>query len=80
MVDIPPRCCDSDGVNVPGSGTPIRDILLPDSDRTALIQVIVIFTATMVATFFVRRERALALLALGIGSVILGIMGLRTLH
>jgi hypothetical protein len=67
-------------VSVLGSDTPIRDILLPSSDKTALIQVIVIFAATLLATYLVRREKALVLLVLGIGSVILGIMGLRTLH
>ena len=28
-----------------GSDTPIRDVLLPDSDRTALIQVVVVIVA-----------------------------------
>ncbi|MDJ0768241.1 MAG: hypothetical protein QNJ12_05580 [Ilumatobacter sp.] len=62
------------------SDTPIRDVLLPSSDRTALIQAIVVLAATLITTFLVRKERALVLLVLGVGSVLLGIMGLRTLH
>ena len=60
--------------------TPIRDILLPHSDRTALIQVLVVLTIVVVATWLVRRERALMQLVLGIGAVVLGLMAMRTLH
>ena len=60
--------------------TPIRDVLLPHSERTALIQVIVVAIATAVAVYLARRERALVQLALGVGLTLLGLMGLRTLH
>ena len=60
--------------------TPIRDILLPHSDRTALIQVIVVATLVVAATWLVRRERALVQLVLGLGAVLLGLMAMRTLH
>ncbi len=60
--------------------TPIRDILLPHSDRTALIQVIVVLAVTVAATWAVRRERALVQLVIGIGAVVLGLMAIRTLH
>ena len=62
------------------SDTPIRDVLLPHSDRTALIQVVVVVAATVGAVALVRRERALVLLVIGLGTVLLGLMGLRTLH
>ena len=60
--------------------TPIRDILLPHSDQTALIQVIVVATIVVAATWLVRRERALVQLVLGLGAVLLGLMAMRTLH
>ena len=62
------------------SDTPIRDILLPHSERTALMQVIVVLAITIVATYLVRRERALVQLVIGIGAVLLGLMAMRTLH
>jgi hypothetical protein len=62
------------------SDTPIRDILLPHSDRTALIQVMVVVVIVVVATWAVRRERALVHLVLGLGAVVLGLMAMRTLH
>ena len=60
--------------------TPIRDILLPHSDRTALIQVIVVIAIVAGATWMVRRERALVQLVLGLGAVLLGLTAMRTLH
>jgi len=62
------------------SSTPIRDVLLPSSDRTALIQVIVVIAATALITYLVRRERSLVLLSVGVGMCVLGFMALRTLH
>jgi hypothetical protein len=61
-------------------GTPIRDVLLPHSDRTALIQVVVVGAVIAAAAWSVRRERALVLLVLGVGAVVLGLMAMRTLH
>ena len=60
--------------------TPIRDILLPHSERTALIQVIVVALVTAIGVYLVRREKALVQLVLGLGLTVLGLMGLRTLH
>jgi len=60
--------------------TPIRDVLLPGADRTALLQVIVVVGTTIGVTFLVRRERALVLLSVGCGMFVLGLMALRTLH
>ena len=57
-----------------------RDILLPGSDRVALIQVLVMLAITIVATYLVRRERALMTFTIGLGMTILGLMALRTLH
>ena len=76
MVDVPPRHRRPHGL-IAGI---IRDILLPHSDRVALIQVIVVLTITIVATYLVRRERALMTLTIGLGMTILGLMALRTLH
>ena len=61
-------------------GGPIADIVLPASQRTALIQVIVVLAATIAVTYLVRRERSLVLLVVGIGTVLLALMSLRTAH
>ncbi len=58
----------------------MADILLPATDRAALLQVVVAVVAVSAATLLVRRERALVLLTLGIGTVVLGLMAMRTLH
>lgn len=58
----------------------MRDILLPATDREALIQLIVVLVAMVVVTSLVRRERALVLLSIGFFLVVLGLMGMRTLH
>ncbi len=60
------------------SASPIRDVLLPGSDRAALVQAIVVVAVTL--TLLVRRERSLVLLAVGSGTFLLGVMALRTLH
>ena len=62
------------------SNTPIRDVLLPHSDRTALIQVVVVVALVAAETLLVRRERALVQLVFGVGAVVLGLMAMRTLH
>lgn len=76
MVDVPNRHRGAHGL----SSTPVRDVLLPGSDRTALIQVIVVIAATVAITYLVRRERSLMLLSIGVGMCALGLMALRTLH
>ena len=58
----------------------MRDILLPATDQAALVQVIVVLIAMAVVTTVVRRERALVLLSIGFFLVVLGLMGMRTLH
>lgn len=58
----------------------MRDVLLPATDRAALVQVIVVLIAMAVVTIVVRRERALVLLSIGFFLVVLGLMGMRTLH
>ena len=62
------------------SATPVRDILFPHSDRTALVQAIVVVALIAVGTYLVRRERAVVQLVLGVGAVVLGLMAMRTLH
>lgn len=76
MVDVPFRHRGAHRL----SSTPVRDILLPSSDRTALIQVLVVISITLVATYLVRREKALVLFTVGLGMTVLGLMALRTLH
>ena len=58
----------------------VRDILLPRSDRAALIQVLIVLAIIIVATYLARRERALMTLTIGLGMTILGLMAVRTLH
>lgn len=67
-------------MNLADADTPIRDILLPRTDQAVVIQFVVVAVLLVVAVVAVRRERALVLLVLGIGSVVLSIMGLRTVH
>lgn len=62
------------------SSTPIRDVLLPASDRTAAVQVVVVIVLAAGATWLVRRERALVLLTVGAALFVLGLMAMRTLH
>lgn len=58
----------------------MRDILLPATDRAAFVQVIVAVAAMAVVTTLVHRERALVLLSVGFFLVVLGLMGMRSLH
>jgi hypothetical protein len=58
----------------------VSDILLPATDRGALAQVIVVLVTMGVVTTLVRRERSLVLLSVGFFLVVLGLMGMRTLH
>lgn len=58
----------------------VRDIVLPASDRVALIQVGIVLAITVVATYLVRRERALTTFTIGLGMTALGLMALRTIH
>ncbi len=76
MVDVPSRHGSSHGL-IAGI---FRDILLPGSDRVALIQVLVVLAIIAIATYLVRRERALVTFTIGLGMTTLGVMALRTLH
>ena len=72
MVDVPPRHRHPVAV--------IHDLLLPRSDRTALVQVIVVVIAFSIGAWFARGERAVLQLVIGVGLVVLGLMAMRTLH
>ena len=76
MVDVPNRHRGAHGL----ISTPIRDVLLPSSDRAALVQVLVVIAVIVVVTWLVRRARSLVLLSVGAGMCVLGLMALRTLH
>ncbi|MGE0141125.1 MAG: hypothetical protein AB7R77_25260 [Ilumatobacteraceae bacterium] len=58
----------------------MRDVLLPATDRMVAIQLVVVLVVGVVATWFVRRERALVELVVGVTFVVLGLMGVRALH
>jgi hypothetical protein len=56
------------------------ELLLPRTDAGALAQVIGVIVVMVVVALLVRRERSLVMLTVGAGVVLLGVMGLRTLH
>ena len=58
----------------------VRDVLLPATDRAVAIQLVVVLVVIAAALWFVRRERALVELVLGLGLVLVGLMGVRALH
>ncbi len=58
----------------------MTDILLPRTDGGALVQLVVVVVLTLVGVVLARRERALVLLVVGVGTLLVGLMGLRTLH
>lgn len=57
-----------------------NEVLLPRTDAGALAQVVGVVAATVFVAVLVRRERSLVTLAIGTGMVLLGFMGMRTLH
>jgi len=59
---------------------PLASLLLPRTDGGVLAQLITVIVATVVVATLVRRERSLVILTIGVGTVTLGLMGLRTLH
>lgn len=58
----------------------MSDLLLPRTDAGAAAQLIAVVVFTVVGVVLVRRERALVLLVVGVGTVLAGLMGVRTLH
>lgn len=58
----------------------MRDVLLPATDRAVAIQLLTVLVVIGVALWFVRRERALVELTVGVGLVLVGLMGIRALH
>mgnify|MGYP001816135914 CR=1 FL=1 len=58
----------------------MSDLLLPRTDAGAAAQLIAVAVFTVVGVVLVRRERALVLLVVGVGTVLAGLMGVRTLH
>lgn len=57
-----------------------NELLLPRTDAGALAQAIGVIAVTIFVVVLVRRERSLVLLAIGASMVLLGVMGIRTLH
>ena len=58
----------------------VNELLLPRTDAGAGAQAIAVILLTVAVAVLVRRERSLVTLAIGVGMVLLGFMGLRTLH
>ena len=58
----------------------MEELASPSTDAAVLVQVVLVVLATGVAVLAARRERSLVLLALGLGAVVLGSIGLRALH
>lgn len=58
----------------------VGELLLPRTDAGAVAQAVTVVIVTLVAIVAVRRERALVVLAAGLGTVILALMGVRMLH
>ncbi len=58
----------------------MSDLLLPRTGAGAAAQLIAVVVFTVVGVVLVRRERALVLLVVGVGTVLAGLMGVRTLH
>ena len=60
--------------------TAIADLWSPRTDGGVLTQVLVTIAVVVLLAWFVRRERALVLLVIGVGCVLLGWYGIRGLH
>ena len=58
----------------------VRDVVLPSSDRIALLQMLTVLAFTVLTTYLARRERALMQFTVGLGMTVMGLMALRTLH
>jgi hypothetical protein len=58
----------------------MRDVLLPATDRMVTLQLVAILTFASVAVWFTRRERAIVELIVGVTLVVVGLMGVRSLH
>ncbi|MEX2625900.1 MAG: hypothetical protein WD225_03390 [Ilumatobacteraceae bacterium] len=58
----------------------MRDLLLPRTDAGVLAQVLIVVVLTVLGVVVARRERAVVLLVVGVGVVLLGMMGVRGLH
>lgn len=58
----------------------MNDLLLPRTDAGALAQLVAVVLLTILGVVLVPHERALVLLVIGIGTLLVGLMGLRTLH
>lgn len=58
----------------------ILDLLLPKTDTAVLIQLVVVLVALGIALWRFWSNPDLRLLVIGTGLLVLGLMGLRTLH
>ncbi len=56
------------------------DLLFPATDAGVVGQVLGVLAVTIAVVWFVRRERALVTLVVGVSLVLLGFFGLRGLH
>lgn len=58
----------------------ILDLLLPKTDTAVLLQLVVVLAALGIALWRFWSNPDLRLLVIGTGLLVLGLMGLRTLH
>jgi hypothetical protein len=58
----------------------IGDLWSPQTDHGVVAQVVITMFVIGVAVWFVRREKALVQLVVGIGMVVLAWYGFRTIH
>ncbi|GIU89785.1 MAG: hypothetical protein KatS3mg010_0884 [Acidimicrobiia bacterium] len=58
----------------------MRDLLIPRTDTGVATQVATVLLTAGALVILLRRERPLVLPTLGVASMLLGLMGLRTLH
>ncbi len=58
----------------------VDDVLFPSTDAGVVGQVLGVLAVTVAVVWFVRRERALVTLVVGVSLVLLGFFGLRALH
>jgi len=64
----------------PDLGLLANEVLFPATDAGVVGQVLGVLAVTVAVVWFVRRERALVTLVIGVSLVLLGFFGIRGLH
>jgi hypothetical protein len=58
----------------------VKELLLPRSDTTVIVQALVVFPPLVATLVLVRRDREWRTFILGVLAVTLGLFGLRAVH